>query len=92
MKNNCINSGVPRRISTIAVVQNLIQRGAYIHIVAKQRPIIIASIIDDTDTTIVIPAAFKNIGIIFLYVLGIVSLYVLNDDLADVALVSLDFC
>ena len=36
MKNNCINSGVPRRISTIAVVQNLIQRGAYIHIVAKQ--------------------------------------------------------
>ena len=76
----------------MSVKQNLIHRRAYIHIIAKQRQIIIVSVIDDIDTTIITQQTLKISESSFLYELGIVSLYVSNDKPVYTEFLLLRFC
>ena len=72
--------------------QNLIHCGEYIHVVAKKRPIIFESAIDDTHTTILTQQTLKISESSFLYVLGIVSLYVSNDKPVYIEFLLSRFC
>ena len=75
----------------MAVAQNLIHCGEYIHVVSKQRHIIVSAI-DDTHTTILNQQTLKISESSFLYELGIVSLYVSNDKPVYTEFLLLRFC
>ena len=75
----------------MAVAQNLIHCGEYIHVDSKQRHIIVSAI-DDTHTTILNQQTLKISESSFLYELGIVSLYVSNDKPVYTEFLLLRFC